>query len=288
MQKHHYIPQFYLKQWVGADGRLCEYSRPRDRVKAQMKHPSGTGYVRGLYTLEGAPPNIADAFENKFLSIADGQAADALRTMLNHNKIPEPREKAAWTRFIMTLLHRTPEGVARNYAKLLQFFEGDGAEAIRSQYDKIKGPNDPATAEEFIEKNKRRIASRSHMDVMLTLMQSEMVGDRILNMRWHLGRLDNYKHSLLTSDRPIVMTNGIATADTHMIMPLSPRYVLVIAGSDKEAGKIIAMSNRRELVARLNDRMARQARKFVYGADDRQLRFVENRLGEKMVWSPFE
>jgi hypothetical protein len=39
-QKHHYIPEFYLKQWAGSDGRLCEFNRPHKKVVAQMKHPS--------------------------------------------------------------------------------------------------------------------------------------------------------------------------------------------------------------------------------------------------------
>jgi hypothetical protein len=36
----------------------------------------------------------------------------------------------------------------------------------------------------------------------------------------------------------------------------------------------------------LNDRMARQARRFVYGVDDKQLRFVLNRLGRKEKAGP--
>jgi hypothetical protein len=48
------------------------------------------------------------------------------------------------------------------------------------------------------------------------------------------------------------------------------------------------MSLQRDFVDTMNDRIVRQARTFVYGTDDRQLRFVANRLGEKMPWSPWE
>jgi hypothetical protein len=34
----------------------------------------------------------------------------------------------------------------------------------------------------------------------------------------------------------------------------------------------------------VNNQVSQQARKFVFGADDKQLRFVANRLG-KRVWS---
>jgi len=42
--KHHYIPVFYLKQWAGVDGRVCEFSKPYDRVKPRRAHPDGTAY----------------------------------------------------------------------------------------------------------------------------------------------------------------------------------------------------------------------------------------------------
>jgi hypothetical protein len=286
-QKHHYIPEFYLKQWAGPDGRLCEYARPYDKVKAQMKHPGGTGYVRGLYTLKGVPPELEDAFENQFLSIADGTAAVALRIMLDGRKIPPMREKWAWVRFILTLIHRNPEGVARNFEKLKAYFDGAGVRELLKDYDKLKQKYDPPTAEEWLEKNKDRVAEISKLEVMANVMQSELVGNRLLSMYWHLGRFENLKHTILTSDRPIIMTNGLRADDSHMVMALSPKHMLCIAATEKVAHDVTSMPPA-EIVQTWNDRMARQARMFVYGQNDRHLRFVENRLGEKIVWSPFE
>lgn len=286
-QKHHYIPEFYLKQWAGADGRLCEYARPYDKVKAQLKHPGGTGYVRGLYTLKGVPPELEDAFENQFLSIADGTAAVALRIMLDDRKIPPMREKWAWVRFILTLIHRNPEGVARNFAKMEAYFDGAGVRELLKDYDNLKQKDDPPTAEEWLAKNKGRVAEISKLEVMANLMQSELVGNRLLGMYWHLGRFVDLKHTILTSDRPIIMTNGLKADDSHMVIALSPQHMLVIAATEKVAKEVTSM-HPTEIVATWNDRMARQARKFVYGVNDRHLRFVENRLGEKIVWSPFE
>ncbi|UWU75922.1 DUF4238 domain-containing protein [Bradyrhizobium huanghuaihaiense] len=286
-QKHHYLPEFYLKQWAGPDGRLCEYARPYDKVKAQMKHPGGTGYVRGLYTLKGVPPELEDAFENQFLSIADGTAAVALRIMLDDRKIPPMREKWAWVRFILTLIHRNPEGVERNFAKLKACFDGERVRELLKDYDKLKQKDDPPTAEEWLERNKDRVAEISKLEVMANVMQSELVGNRLLSMCWHLGRFENLKHTILTSDRPIIMTNGLKADDSHMVMALSPQHMLVIAATEKVAKEVTSMPSL-EIVQTWNDRMARQARKYVYGTNNRHLRFVENRLGEKLVWSPFE
>src|SRR6185503_3009442 len=105
-QKHHYIPEFYLKQWAGPDGRLVEFRRRHfDRVKPRLTHPGGTGYVRGLYSVQGAPPHVKDILEDRFMSVADGIAAASLQIMLNENVVPTGPEKAGWTRFMMSLLY---------------------------------------------------------------------------------------------------------------------------------------------------------------------------------------
>lgn len=288
LQKHHYIPEFYLKQWAGSDGRLCEYSQPHKSVKAQMKHPGGTGYVRGLYSIEGAPVDLADVFESKFLSIADGTAAVALRRMISDAVIPPPVEKAAWTRFILTLFYRTPEGVSRTRGLVQKFYEEQGFHELREAYESWRSPDDPETVEEYLALRGSSLMSRNSLLLMSTIMQSEKVGNRLMSMRWHLGRFTGLKNSLLTSDRPIVMTNGIGQDDSHLVMPLTPSHVLCIAGTDVEAQKIIARSQGGELARLMNDRIVRQARKYVFGRDDSQLRFVSNRLGEKAVCSPFE
>jgi Protein of unknown function (DUF4238) len=52
LPKHHYIPVFYLREWVDSKNRLMEFSRPtRKEVKARDTAPTGTGYVRGLYRM---------------------------------------------------------------------------------------------------------------------------------------------------------------------------------------------------------------------------------------------
>jgi hypothetical protein len=43
-----------------------------------------------------------------------------------------------------------------------------------------------------------------------------------------------------------------------------------------------------DLVAFVNDRVIKQARNFVIGVDDKQLRFVEKRFGARLPSSPTE
>lgn len=122
----------------------------------------------------------------------------------------------------------------------------------------------------------------------MDIIESPRVLDAISNMKWFLVRTNNLRFPLLTSDRPIVMTNGIGLPHSHMIMPVSPRHIFVAASSDAEIAKLKQFWKDGMMTTALNDFVVRQARKYVYGTDDSQLRFVANRLGEKKVCSPFE
>ena len=53
--RHHYIPVFYTRRWCTNDGRLCEYSRPRDKIHDQRVAPKTTGFQDRLYEMKGVP-----------------------------------------------------------------------------------------------------------------------------------------------------------------------------------------------------------------------------------------
>jgi hypothetical protein len=207
--------------------------------------------------------------------------------MIMRHEVPTGPDKMAWTRFIMTLFYRTPEGVRRSFEMIQKYYEESLSE-LHTVYDKLKKPTDPPTAEEYVKHHTGRMTTQTMIEHLLDIMQSEQVGTRIMNMQWHMGQIHNARHTFLTSDRPIIMTNGIGFPHSHLAMPLSPVHIFIATNTDKEANKIKALSKNGEVVFRLNDQIARQARKFVYGNDARQLRFVENRLGEMAQCSPFE
>lgn len=48
-KKHHYLPQFFMRRWVDADGMVTEYRRPRTELIVKRKHPAQTGYIVDLY-----------------------------------------------------------------------------------------------------------------------------------------------------------------------------------------------------------------------------------------------
>ena len=148
--KHHYIPVFYSQEWVGADGRVCEYSRPYDVVKPRRVHPDGTGYVRGLYTVPRNDSLVSEFVEREFLKVTDNGAARVLRMFKLGKQIEWTSDtRSAWSRFIVSLMIRNPEYVGRVAAEIVGFFDPKSNE-LNEKYRAIRRPEDPETYAEYI------------------------------------------------------------------------------------------------------------------------------------------
>jgi len=283
-QKHHYIPKFYLKQWVGPDGRLCEFSKPRHTVIAQMKFPDATAYERGLNTFEMLPLALTDFLEHRFFMRIDDRAAAVLVRLLNDDVEFDAPTRTAWARCLMTLIHRTPEGFARIRKNVA---EGIPAEIgkLRPTYESNRQPGDPQTFEQFKKSLTDTDFQGITLQVLAKVMNSELLGTQLINMRWGVIRAKSPNYPMLTSDRPLIMSDGIGHEGGFILMPISSTRAFVAANNVVTANTISREPN---FAARVNDFMCRQARRFVYGSNDAQLRFISNRLGKRAKWSPME
>ena len=104
-------------------------------------------------------------------------------------------------------------------------------------------------------------------------------------MRWTTAKVGKTRHSMLTSDRPVIMTNGLIQSDAHIAIPLSPKLLFLATKSDDTHRNITSLSED-QIVEAVNHKVSEQAIKYVYGIDDRQLRFVANRLGRMVPSTP--
>jgi hypothetical protein len=285
-QNHHYVPIFYLKRWLGTDGKLCVYVRPRDRVKAYMKYPDATGYAEDLYAISGAGDETANHLEGRFLNLADNDAAEALEVLESgRDVLMDARLRSAWSRFIMRLLHGTPEAVSKWRSKAAEIAT-DADRKFRENYASFRRPTDPERCEDYPLRSHEHYTAKTTVLTLQTMMDSKHLGEHLNRMAWVVVPLRS-SYSLLTSDRPLVMTNGISGPGKHLGMPIGPR-LLFIAAYDLREAEELAQQDHDELVRVANDSVVRGARRFVWGLDDTQLRFVERRLGGMLASSPLD
>lgn len=271
--KHHYIPVFYLKQWAGVGSRLIEFSRqgPNGAVKPRPTSPTGTGYVRGLYRIEDVDPNVVNAVEVLFLKPSDGLAAEALQSFLHGETFPRPELRTSWSRFVLSLMLRYPEAVALMKQQL--------RENVARMYEQTRQPDEPPTFAEYEAVHGTQEMARVHGRLLMDLMRDSRMGRLIFGMHWGVLKFKNYTHNLLTSDRPIV-SNIFRLSANHLCLPISPE-MLWLACASSAAEQEFQRIDPLYVMAAINDALVRQAQTYVWGTDDRQHRFVKNRMGKR-------
>lgn len=274
--KHHYVPQFYLAQWAtAADDRLCEYSRPYDEVKPKRRHPAETGYIDRLYELKGLEGPVAQSLETRFFSPVDSVAADALQQMIRHRtKSLLPRRRSGWAQFLHSMLLRMPEDLELFKQGWRQLMLSDYDEHWEQRYREIRKPTDPPTYQGYMAMMPPDQHDRTALNALAGMMASVNVGQRISDMLWQVLETDADDYPLLTSDRPIIRSNGLNADNGHIAMPIGPHRLFIAAKNRAVLNSIVSLG-RRKLVRETNRLVTRHAVKFVYGVDDRQIDFVK-------------
>src|SRR5512143_983978 len=107
--KHHYGPQFLLRRWTNAAGKLRTYRIRDGRLTWKDLGPRYTGYENGLYALlAGALGFADDHLEKRLFGPIDNGAAKVLDKLEQHDVLTED-EHIAWTFFLCSLRVRQPD-----------------------------------------------------------------------------------------------------------------------------------------------------------------------------------
>lgn len=285
-QKNHYLPVFYQKRWAGTDGRVYSYSRPHKAAIVLRRHPSAVGYETDLYTVRGGDPVVASYLEQHFFKTTDDLGARALATIERGQWNPmEAHTRSNWTRFVMSLLHRTPEEI-RAIFDLVSKFAGTARQIFETRYVAIKNASDPATFEEYWKAQLSDFIGRIWITATQRTIDSRKIGEHINNLFWRVIEIHGY-YTFMTCDRPIVMTNGLDKPDGHLALPIGPRK-LFVAAKTHQVAQAIAQLESDELAVSVNDRVVHQARRFCIATNDTLLRFFDKRFGEQLPSSPLD
>lgn len=278
--KHHFSPVFYLRGWCeSTTGKLTAYSRPYNNVIAKSVHPAATGYEPSLYTMKGLPNDQKQTIEKDYMAPkVDDPAAKALRVLLGADASALTGElRGAWTRFMIASLLRRPTAVAEigeSFKRALrQNWFAD------SSYGSNEQEGDPPTRFEWMQKLHPHLIDDAAKEMVVRAIESDGVGNIIVNMQWSTLDMSASRHELLTGDMPHLRYYGLKDPRCTILFPLTPTK-LFIATHDRKAERNINRRDKTEVVISVNDGVARIAERFVYGRTSSHLRFVANRLGQ--------
>lgn len=283
-EKHHYIPQFYLRPWLNTDDKLEEYGRvpPSNQIRSRRRGTEPTGFVYNLYTLPGTTEDTRQNVERVFFGKVDAAGAKVRDKMLAGAPLSLP-ERYDWARFVLSLILRNPEEVQKMKASVNSIFDQPDAE-LQANYLKIRQPHEPATAEEAIRQHFPDTPDRSALLVGTQLIQNQNAMRTIAGMSWSVIRTDKASRRLVTSDRPVVMTGGLLRVNGHICLPITPRH-LFVACTLKPTMDAFLKAPKSKLVRESNAQQIGQARLHVYGWDNSDLAEVRRGMSKRPYMS---
>jgi hypothetical protein len=131
-------------------------------------------------------------------------AADAHQTLLTRDvRGLSDEQKAAWSRFIVSLMVRTPDKVqdirAKGREKLRQTLEADPEE-----YARVRNGNPAETLWEWLQKTNPHVIENFGVSVLPEMMDSEMLNKGVMSGYWATMPVDASRFDLLISDRPLI------------------------------------------------------------------------------------
>jgi hypothetical protein len=238
--------------------------------------PRATAYKENLYSIPGVPEHLAEFVEREFLRVADQQASDALKEILAGKIDLSQKLRNGWARFLMSLMSRTPDRVTwikEQYAEEFAKRVPDLQMAYDSQH--AADPTKP-TASERVAEIERAVRIGAG-ETLQRVMDLPRVGLHLSNMPWAVLECETGRFSFLTGDRPAYLSDGLAKQSAVLTLPIAPTKLFVAANDAVWLSKLERQPPG-EIVESSNSIVAGNAVDFVYGVDDRQLRYVENRL----------
>ena len=278
-RRHHYIPQFYLREWTGPDKQLERYTKPIEgKLDIKRRPTKAVGWWVDLYRAPENDPYKDHFLEWGFFKLLDDRAAQVFRK-LNAPTIPtlSGDDISIWSTFLMSLLHRTPEALAAYKDTAGRIWDKTIPE-VRDKYDELRTPDQPQTVEEYETSLTAVDRERAVMRNFVHVIANPNIANFLNRLHWTtFDRPDDCPDYLL-SDDPLARTNGLKKADGHLAIPISPRR-LAIGVYDQDFLDEFGRMRPRDIVRNMNTWTVEGARHFVVSKDRRQTKFIANRFG---------
>lgn len=155
-------------------------------------------------------------------------------------------------------------------------FEGNADWEARFASTRTEG--EPFTLKEAAEAIPIDELKRSALRTLVAVISGRNSVQAISKMRWAVFPVGNAELQFMTSDAPVIRTNGIGRPEGFLAMPISPHAVFVSAQRQTTLDRFTGLAAR-QLAAKVNEQVVGSAFKYVYAADESQSRFVTNRFG---------
>jgi hypothetical protein len=267
-----------MKPWTGVDGKVVEYRQPHKELLDERSTPKQTGFVKQLYANENkTDPAEKQALESGFMSWVDNNAAKAHQHLLVDSRGNMASSLIFdWTRFLMSLLHRSPDRVAYLKDEIAKYSREGLVRSTQDAYNEHRGPNDPETVDEWLSLQ-GDLGPDLRMILLKTLIDSPRIGTVLANMKWDVQRFPTPRFGFLTGDLPLVISDGLDNKKSFVLLAISPTD-LFIAAARSETIEAFRSQTPKALETAHNDACVRQSQHIIIAADNTQRTFIAKRF----------
>lgn len=257
---------------------LTRFTRwPSGNLAVDRKAPKGVGWERDGYAFDGFSGDEAAAIELKHMKPKDHLASQMLARLeqIGTSGHWTHQERYDWTWFIVSLIVRGPEDVRSAKVNISRDWTLPN-ERMEERYRKVlrEFPDFPAPASlrEYIASMDDNYGNRLGTKIMADMTDHHEISTMIANMHWGVRVIETGRQ-LLTSDRPVRLEFLLRSEQSFVTMPIGPQRIFIAAKSPRGLNRLL-QSDARVLVERNNRTVVRQARQFVFAADDSERDWV--------------
>jgi hypothetical protein len=177
--------------------------------------------------------------------------------------------RIAWSRFLVGLLIRSPAMVRNVYNRMVT----PGSKEYKELSREFRRDFPAQRYQDIAPESMKRAALLS----VAKLCQNFEVEQMIDQMRWSVYDLGSPELRFFTSDRPIIMSNGLGKKHGHLAIPIGPRK-LFLAFANAEIQADINSRSPWEIVENVNKAVVRNAVEVAWDRTNFRLPFVQEHL----------
>jgi hypothetical protein len=227
-REHHYLPEFYLRQFCDDNGHVTRTFKGRDDALHDGAFtPKKIGRERDLYSIHDAGPGFqaarTDIIETEVFGPIDKDAAVALKVLIEQG--PDgltPAQREHWAMFVSSLLQRHPRYI--NERDVL------ARELVQDVIDKLGaqwGPPPPGRRDVLASLSIERVARYSfRANLAKTIRDPSVVKYLSELFAVTITVPPDSPVKFVTGDRPVVVNFGERGPIHHLTLALSPTVLL--------------------------------------------------------------
>lgn len=283
MAKHHFVPQFYLREWLDPESLGKDDVEPylwvyeKGTLEPFPKAPKNVAFLGNLYSVNAGQDFDEDAVEKIFQKI-ESEYATVWRQKIKQLQPLLAEDRGVVAAFVSALFPRSPfmrdhlgrfmEAIARDVADMITSSE-EHLKILGKQYEERTGQSIAGLEAEIFDPSNFEFESTRETKTAFMLTLFKDIFPFISHMSWVFAKAPEGEF-LLTCDMPVSLTAprrdgqvDFGSPDAEIAFPLSPKVCLITSWIKKVDCYMMAPKG---FVEQVNLRVQYNAEKEVYSS----------------------